>query len=234
MAWPSLRDPSNPFEESGLSREVAAMLDYLAEAKRQTGVDVVVTSTTDHPTYSSSGRLSRHRAVGTDGLGLGVDFRMRTRSKVAGAHRAAYELVVPVMWRAYELIYSGERCVKAGKEYNYPRNVLDGHLDHIHWANDVGVFVVRVVPPVIERKIVVHQYVASLVAPNGGVWHLQADGGIITDTDRNGGPEAPFFGSASGALGTTRVKGLLPYKGGYAVVVQHPDEAVSYFHFPAQ
>lgn len=90
-------------------------------------------------------------------------------------------------------------------------------------------------PP--ERKpAMVRQYLASLVAPNGGTWHLQADGGIITDSDGAGSPVAPYFGSAPevGGLGATRAKTLLPYKGGYRIVVQHPDETVTNFHFPAK
>lgn len=88
-------------------------------------------------------------------------------------------------------------------------------------------------PP--RRNAVVHQYLQSLVAPNGGTWHLQADGGIITDTDGLDGPMAPFYGSVPGAggAGDARVRGILPHGQGYKVVVQHPDESVSYFHFPA-
>ena len=84
-----------------------------------------------------------------------------------------------------------------------------------------------------RSPVAVHQYLASLVAPNGGTWHLQDDGGIITDTDGLDAPEAPFYGSAAGGLGDARVKGILPHGAGYKIVVQHPDEKVSYFHFPA-
>jgi hypothetical protein len=85
------------------------------------------------------------------------------------------------------------------------------------------------------RKVTVHNYLSSLVAPNGGTWHLQADGGVITDTDGLNGPEAPFYGSVPGAggAGDARVRGILPHGQGYKVVVQHPDESISYFHFPA-
>ena len=85
------------------------------------------------------------------------------------------------------------------------------------------------------RKVIVHNYLASLVAPNGGTWHLQADGGIITDTDGLNGPESPFYGSVpeAGGAGDARVRGILPHGQGYKVVVQHPaDESISYFHFP--
>lgn len=82
---------------------------------------------------------------------------------------------------------------------------------------------------------VVHLYVDSLVAPNGGTWHLQADGGIITDTDGVDGPKAPYYGSVpgSGGLGAAKAKKLLPHGQGYKVVVSHQDESISYFHFPA-
>ena len=81
----------------------------------------------------------------------------------------------------------------------------------------------------------VPNYIASLVAPNGGTWHLAADGGIFCDTDGESSDVAPFYGSVpgSGGAGTSRVRGILPYKGGYRIVVQHPDQTVSYFHYPA-
>ena len=83
--------------------------------------------------------------------------------------------------------------------------------------------------------VMVRNYLASLVAPNGGTWHLATDGGIVTDSDGAGGPEAPYYGSVpgSGGAGVARVRGILPYKGGYAIVVTHPDETLSYFHFAA-
>ena len=81
----------------------------------------------------------------------------------------------------------------------------------------------------------VRNYLASLVAPNGGTWHLATDGGIVTDSDGAGGPEAPYYGSVpgSGGAGTARVRGILPHGGGYKIVVSHPDETVSFFHYPA-
>lgn len=89
-------------------------------------------------------------------------------------------------------------------------------------------------PPPAGRSIMVRNYLASLVAPNGGTWHLAADGGIVTDTDGAGSPEAPFYGSVPevGGAGQARVRGILPHGAGYKVVVTHPDETVSYFHFP--
>lgn len=90
-------------------------------------------------------------------------------------------------------------------------------------------------PPTPPGGVMVRNYISSLVAPNGGVWHLQADGGIVTDSDGDGGPEAPFYGSApgSGGIGAGKVKGLLPHKGGYKIVLQFPDDRVSYFHYGA-
>lgn len=90
--------------------------------------------------------------------------------------------------------------------------------------------------PTPVRFSVVRSYVASLVAPNGGTWHVQADGGIITDDDDAGGPTAPFYGSVPGVGGLpvgVVVKGLLPYLGGYRVLVQHPDGKMTSYHFPA-
>jgi len=83
--------------------------------------------------------------------------------------------------------------------------------------------------------VMVRNYLASLVAPNGGTWHLATDGGIVTDTDGAGGPMAPYLGSVpgSGGAGVARVRGILPHKGGYKVVVTHPDETISYFHYGA-
>lgn len=89
------------------------------------------------------------------------------------------------------------------------------------------------VPP--GGKVMVRNYIGSLVAPNGGTWHLQADGGVISDSDGLDGPVAPFYGSVPGAggAGDARVRALLPHGAGYKVVVQHPDESITYFHFPA-
>jgi hypothetical protein len=88
--------------------------------------------------------------------------------------------------------------------------------------------------PPARGAVMVRNYLASLVAPNGGTWHLAADGGIVTDTDGLNSPEAPFYGSVpeAGGAGQARVRGILPHGDGYKVVVVHPDETVSYFHFP--
>lgn len=87
------------------------------------------------------------------------------------------------------------------------------------------------------RPTVVHSHVRTLVAPNGGWWHLQADGGIITASDGNGGPEALFYGSVPGVpggmpAGSVAVD-LVAYRGGYCVIVRHAGDIVTGYHFPA-
>lgn len=123
-----------------------------------------------------------------------------------------------------------------------PYTGTNPHTSHMHVSihtsarNSTGLwFPIAPPPPVTpERRVVVPNYIASLVAPNGGTWHLAADGGIFTDTDGDGGDMAPFYGSIPSVGGTTlRVKGILPHKGGYKIVVQHPDDAISFYHFPA-
>ena len=112
------------------------------------------------------------------------------------------------------------------------------HIKHAHvsitWAarGDTSPWWTQPAP---RKAVVVNGYVDSLVAPNGGTWHLAADGGIFTDNDGLDGPQAPFYGSVPGVggLGDTVAKRLLPHRTGYKVVVQHPDGKVSYFHFPA-
>jgi GH25 family lysozyme M1 (1,4-beta-N-acetylmuramidase) len=86
------------------------------------------------------------------------------------------------------------------------------------------------------KGVVVADHVTSLASPNGGVWHLQADGGIVTDHLYDGGQDAPFYGSVPGvgglAAGMTVVD-LVADRGGYAVVATHSDGTVSYYNFPA-
>lgn len=93
--------------------------------------------------------------------------------------------------------------------------------------------------PAERNVVVVRNHVRSLVAPNGGTWHLQEDGGIITDTDGAEGPAAPYFGAipepndnAVMPPGSKAID-LLPFRGGYRIVVQHADGAVTNYHFPA-
>ncbi len=120
---------------------------------------------------------------------------------------------------------------------------INAHAHHGHvsvWStgkaeNDVGTPWFSMAPAQGRKLIVVSNYVASLVAPNGGTWHLSRDGGITTDTDGEDGPEAPYLGSVpgSGGLGRAVVRGLLPHKGGYKITVQHPDDSISFFHYGA-
>lgn len=124
-----------------------------------------------------------------------------------------------------------------------PYNGTNPHTTHMHVSihasarNSTGAWFPQTNPPPAAAPggVMVRNYIASLVAPNGGTWHLQADGGVITDTDGAGGPEAPYLGSVpgSGGAGTARVRGILPHGQGYKIVVQHPDETISFFHYPA-
>lgn len=187
MAWDELFDPSNPFNRSGLSAEVQAALDYLVEARRRTGVDVVVTSTTDHPIYAASGARSRHRLPGTWGEGLALDCRLRTRGNLI--HRAVFDIWRPAENKLWELIYADAPWNLRGGVRVGPYAVSD-HRDHVHVSWLRGTFVQYPAPPspapVPPQEgdvpiVVEHPHAGSIVvAPDGGVFSL--DG-------------APYFGS---------------------------------------
>lgn len=137
MAWESISDPTNPFNKTGLSQEVRSMLLYLEEAKVATGVDVVVTSTTDHPVKAASGHPSRHRLAGTNGEGLAIDCRLRTRGY--DIHRPVFELFRPVALRCHELICANAPRNVRNEAWVEPYAVRD-HRDHVHCAVDRGIF----------------------------------------------------------------------------------------------
>lgn len=149
--WDTIFDPTNPFNRSGLSDEVEAMLDYLVDAKADTEIDVVATSTTDHPLYSASGSISRHRQPGTNGEGLGLDCRLRKRGK--NIHLPVWKLLLPVARRCHELIYA-----QGIDEQGRPRNIkneawvnryaVSSHYDHVHISVDKGVILKYPVPSV--------------------------------------------------------------------------------------
>jgi hypothetical protein len=178
--YESLWDSSNPFNRDGLSLEVRHILKYLEDAKRATGVDVVVTSTTDHPLYSSSGRVSRHRQQGTDGLGLALDCRMRTRGDYK--HKAVFDLFVPVEKRISELIYAGSTYnIKYGVRVA-PYAVSD-HKDHVHIGVNRGVLLTY--PDQIttwswegEELPKPLDITSAADCPTGGYWKQSAEGGI--------------------------------------------------------
>lgn len=138
MDFAAVTDPSNPFATTGLSKECLALIQYVIDAKRVTGLDLVVTSTTDHPPLTSSGNPSRHVAPGTNGKGLAIDFRMRKRG--LDIHLSAFLQFLKVEAQFHELIYA-----------DYPYNIKDGkrvkpyavsgHRDHCHASVDKGVFV---------------------------------------------------------------------------------------------
>lgn len=128
-----LRDPSNPFNLAGISDEDRALMQYLRDAKAATRVDVVVTCTTDHPAGTT-----RHLQRGTNGLGLAIDCRKRTRG--LDIHKAVFDLFVPVETQLFELIYAGASySIKAGRRV--APYAVAGHHDHVHVAVDRGVFV---------------------------------------------------------------------------------------------
>lgn len=91
--------------------------------------------------------------------------------------------------------------------------------------------------PAVARTV--RNHVRSIFAPNGGVWHLQEDGGIITDTDGAGSPEAPYYGSipepgdAAVFHAGSKAVDLLPFRGGYLILAQHSNGSVTPYHFPA-
>lgn len=132
-----LTDASNPFNLAGVSDEVRAMFAYLLAARTATGVDVVVTCTTDHPRLSASGNVSRHRQAGTAGEGLAIDCRLRTRG--LDIHRPVFNLFVPVEAQLHELIYAkAPYNIKAGKRV--APYAVASHHDHVHVSVDRGRF----------------------------------------------------------------------------------------------
>lgn len=130
-----LTDASNPFNVTGVSDEVRAMFAYLLGARSARGVDVVVTCTTDHPRLSASGNVSRHRQAGTNGEGLAIDCRLRTRG--LDIHRAVFDLFVPVEKQLHELIYADAPFNIKGGRRVAPYAVA-GHHDHVHVSVDKG------------------------------------------------------------------------------------------------
>lgn len=133
-----LLDPSNPFNVSGISDEDRAMILYLRAAKAATRLDVVVTCTTDHPSGPT-----RHLQPGTNGLGLAIDCRRRSRG--LDIHQVVFDLWKPIETQLYELIYAGASYnIKAGRRVA-PYAEADHH-DHCHVAVDRGVFVVWPAP----------------------------------------------------------------------------------------
>ena len=171
------------------------MLDYLEAAKADTGVDVVCTSTTDHPLKSASGNVSNHRKPGTGGEGLALDFRLRRRGTAPNAHRAAYNLVLPVANQAQELIYKGAPCYRNEKPAVYSQAVLDQHDDHCHWAVDLGRIVrwptsTPTVPPA-QPSEGRRMWAGPAIDPtSGGEWWVRLfDGAVYT----SGG--APYLGA---------------------------------------
>jgi hypothetical protein len=142
--YDAITDPTNRFDVSGISDEDRALLSYLVAAKAATGIDVVVTCTTDHPAGAT-----RHLQDGTAGRGLAVDCRLRQRGN--DIHRSVFELFVPIQRQLYELIYAdppsdgrtdgrfGPYNIKAGKRV--APYAVASHHDHVHVAVNRGTFV---------------------------------------------------------------------------------------------
>lgn len=135
MTYEAITDRTNPFNVDGISDEDKALLDYVL-AERAGGLDLVVTCTTDHPVRANSGRLSRHRWPGTNGVGLAIDARRRTRGN--DIHQAVFDAFLPVEHQLAELIYAGAAYnIKAGRQV--PPYAVADHHDHVHIAVDKGV-----------------------------------------------------------------------------------------------
>jgi hypothetical protein len=167
-----LRDDSNPFNTAGISDEDRAILQYLRDAKAATRVDVVVTSTTDHPPGTT-----RHLRRGTNGIGLALDCRNRTRGDRPGLHLSVFALFEPVEHLLFELIYSGAPySIKAGKRV--PRYAVTTHWDHVHVAVDLGVFLRY--PPITPGDDMPKptDFTSSCLADGGGYFVQTAEGGV--------------------------------------------------------
>lgn len=183
MSYAAISDPTNPFNTSGLSREVRAILDYIMAGK-EAGLDVVATSTTDHSKYSAAGYISRHRQQGTDGEGLAVDCRLRRRGN--DIHRAVFDMFVPVEKQLHELIYAGAPFnIKAGRRV--PPYATSTHHDHVHVSVGVGTFLrwpgtrppQEVVKPMFGPFDIRGAVASAKDRETGGVWLLGSDGAIF-------------------------------------------------------
>lgn len=190
MAYAEVRDASNPFNTSGISDEDRALINYLIDAKKATGIDVVVTCTTDHPSGPT-----RHLQNGTNGLGLAIDCRLRTRGN--NIHKAVFDLFVPIEKTLYELIYSGAAySIKAGKRVS--RYAIASHWDHVHVAVNKGVFVrwpnspPRPPPEVIMARVansvgyaIMNNDDLVITTTDGAIYHFDSDG-VADETDYAG------------------------------------------------
>lgn len=138
----------NPFNKQGLSDEVRAIIAYLIEAEDATGLELAVTSTTDHPSDAASGNPSRHRMRGTNGEGLALDCRLRTPGN--DIHQAVFRLFEPVEEQLHELLYADAPSAKRTDGTVGPYNVKAGrrvrpiaaadHHDHVHVSVKKGTF----------------------------------------------------------------------------------------------
>lgn len=137
MPNPPLYDPTNPYETEGLSKEVHHIIQFLV----MSGVECFVTSTTDHPVLSNSGRVSRHVQYGTDGRGLAGDVRGK-RGDVDQLVVIFYALL-RAEGQLHELILSHPSVpfnIKNGRRV--PPYAREDHKDHVHVSVDRGEFII--------------------------------------------------------------------------------------------
>lgn len=197
-----ITDRSNLFNTAGLSDEVHAILKYVL-AMKAGGLDVVVTSTTDHPRLTSSGRVSRHVMEGTNGNGLGVDVRMRTRG--LNTHRAVFDGLALVERQLHELIYADAPWnIKAGKRV--PPYAVSGHRDHNHLSVNRGTFITYPIPKPQPWKWETampkpDEFTSAAVCPTGGYWRQKADGSIFA---HDGAPYLGAYNQDPGLGGNSR------------------------------
>lgn len=163
MAYETISDPSNPFNKTGLSLEARALLRYVEDARKDMAADLVATCTTDHALNTSAGHRSRHRTLGTDGEGLAIDGRMRTRGTAKNLHLPWFNAFAKVETQLHELIYAyAPYNIKAGKRV--APYAVSSHKGHVHVAVSKGVFLQYPKPstPVVEppapisRTLAVH------------------------------------------------------------------------------
>jgi hypothetical protein len=179
-----------------------------------------------------------HAGLGEDWAAGGqYDVDMLALSAKAVA-RWCRQYNIPVVWLSPQDLRDGKHGITS--HYNVSQAWRQtSHTDGQFFPYAAYLVMVRtnLAPaPVPPKGVKVANHVKSLTAPNGGVWHLQADGGIVTDHLYDGGQDAPFYGSVPGAGGLPagmNAVDLVPDRGGYAVVATHPDGTVSYYNFPA-
>lgn len=202
MSYAPITDPTNPFNTTGISDEVRAMLSYLLHVDAA-GLQVVATSTTDHAKYSNAGYVSRHRQMGTNGEGLAIDCRLARRGN--DIHRAVFDAFVPVEAQLHELVYAGAPYnIKSGRRV--PPYAVSSHHDHVHVSVNRGTLLrwpgrpaPTEVKPMFDPPAVLEPIVAACACPTGGAWLAASNGAVYAfggapyQGGANAGPLAPHF-----------------------------------------